>query len=145
MHTTKNNMNPKLIQGGCHNDARGSLKYNNEFDASAIKRIYTIENKNTNFIRAWQGHKIERRWFSAIQGSFEIKLIEIDSWNQVGKKSEVRIFALNSNSLDILYVPQGYISSIQAKEKDAKLLVMSDYFLGEIDDEYRLAPDFFEQ
>jgi hypothetical protein len=32
--------------------ARGSLLYNNDFDASVIKRIYFIENSTTDFIRA---------------------------------------------------------------------------------------------
>ena len=56
-------MVPKLIKGNRHEDARGTLIYNNDFEASAIKRIYVIENQNTDFIRAWQGHKIEQRWY----------------------------------------------------------------------------------
>jgi dTDP-4-dehydrorhamnose 3,5-epimerase-like enzyme len=137
-------MKSKLIQGGCHNDERGSIKYNNEFNTSDIKRIYTIENRDTNFIRAWQGHKIERRWFSVIQGSFEIKLIKIDNWEQPNKNLKVSIFVLEASTLDVLCLPKGYVSSIVAKEKNSKLLAMSDYSLGEIDDEYRFAPDYFE-
>ena len=56
-------MIPKIIKGENHNDSRGILFYNNDFDASAIKRLYVIDNQKTNFIRAWQGHKIEQRWF----------------------------------------------------------------------------------
>jgi len=137
-------MSYKLIEGKNHSDTRGILTFNNDFDASAIKRMYTIQNNDINFVRAWQGHKIESRWFSAIQGSFEIKLIKIDGGNKVDKKTKVSIFVLNSNTLDVLCVPKGYVSSIQAKEKDSKLLVMSDYLLGEVDDEYRFAPDYFE-
>lgn len=137
-------MKSKLIQGGCYSDERGSIKYNNEFNISDIKRIYTIENKNTIFIRAWQGHKIERRWFSAIQGSFEIKLIKIDNWEKPNKKQKVNMFVLEAARLDVLCVPKGYLSSIKANEKDSKLLAMSDYSLGEIEDEYRFENDYFE-
>lgn len=137
-------MSYKLIEGKNHSDNRGILTFNNDFDASAIKRMYTIQNNDVNFVRAWQGHKIESRWFSAIQGSFEIKLIKIDGANKVDKKTKVSIFVLNSNTLDVLCVPKGYVSSIQAKEKESKLLVMSDYLLGEVDDDYRFAPDYFE-
>ena len=56
-------MIPKIIKGENYNDSRGILFYNNDFDASAIKRLYVIDNQKTNFIRAWQGHKIEQRWF----------------------------------------------------------------------------------
>jgi Holliday junction resolvasome RuvABC DNA-binding subunit len=37
-------MQPKLIKGVQHRDERGKIKYNNEFDASEVKRMYTIEN-----------------------------------------------------------------------------------------------------
>lgn len=73
-------MKPTLILGNCHQDHRGHLFYNNNFDATNIKRIYVIENHSVDFVRAWHGHKIEQRWFSAIQGSFKIQLIAIDNW-----------------------------------------------------------------
>ena len=135
-------MKPKLIKGGSHSDNRGTIHFNNDFDASDIKRIYTIENESTSYIRAWQGHKIERRWFSALNGSFEIKLIKVDNWEQPNNNAEIYAVSLNSTTLDTLYVPAGYISSIQAIEANAKLLVMSDYRLGDIQDEYRFAPDY---
>ena len=65
-------MIPAIIKGDRHTDLRGTLFYNNNFDLSAIKRMYVIENHSTNFVRAWQGHQIEQRWFSVIKGSFRI-------------------------------------------------------------------------
>ena len=132
-----------IIPGGNHKDNRGTITFNNDFDASAIKRIYTIQNENTSIIRAWQGHKIEKRWFSAIKGSFEIKLIKIENWENPDKNSEVSTIILNDKNLDTLCVPNGYISSIQALEENSKLLAMSDYQLGEINDECKFEPNFF--
>lgn len=137
-------MNPKLIPGGSHSDNRGRIGFNNDFDASDIKRMYTIENDSTSFIRAWQGHAIERRWFSVIKGSFEIKLVQIDNWENPDKNAEVYSTILNDKNLDFLCVPNGYINSIQALEEDSKLLVMSDYILGEVNDEYRFDLNYFE-
>jgi dTDP-4-dehydrorhamnose 3,5-epimerase-like enzyme len=137
-------MKPKIIPGGNHTDNRGSIRYNNDFDLSDIKRIYTIENENTEFIRAWQGHKIERRWFSAIRGKFEIKLIKIENWESPNKKAEIFTTILEDQNIDTLCIPNGYISSIQALEDDSKLLVMSDYLLGEVKDEYRFDLNYFE-
>ena len=137
-------MKPMIISGGFHSDDRGTLLYNNSFDASTIKRVYLIENKNTAFVRAWQGHQIEQRWFSAIQGSFKIQLIYIDNWDNPSKELQRLDFMLTAEKMDILHVPAGYVSSIQALTDGAKLLVMADYSLGEIKDEYRFDSAYFK-
>jgi len=134
---------PAIIKGGCHSDSRGQLFYNNSFDVTAIKRIYSIENESVDVVRAWQGHQIEQRWFSAVMGSFTIQLIAIDHWEKPSKNLKMSIFKLDSKNLDVLHVPAGYVSSIQALEKGAKLLVMANYLLGEIKDEYRFEVDYF--
>jgi dTDP-4-dehydrorhamnose 3,5-epimerase-like enzyme len=136
---------PTLIAGGAHEDDRGILHYNNEFVASDVKRIYTITNKDQDLIRAWQGHKIERRWFSAIGGAFRIKLIQIDNWESPSKDLPQLQFSLSSDSLDVLLVPSGYVTSIQASEENSKLLLMSDYAYGEVKDEYRFDKTYFSE
>ena len=136
-------MKPAIISGGCHADDRGTLKHNNSFDASEIKRVYIIENKSTNIIRAWQGHRIEQRWFSSIQGSFKIQLIAIDNWDNPSKELNMFSFILNAEKMDVLHIPYGYVNSIQSLTDAAKLLVMADYRLGETKDEYRFDVDYF--
>jgi dTDP-4-dehydrorhamnose 3,5-epimerase-like enzyme len=137
-------MVPKIIKGAIHTDARGSLFYNNDFDATAVKRIYIIENQTTDIARAWRGHKIEERWFSAIMGSFEIQLIAIDDWAKPSKHLERLKFQINAETMAVLHIPAGYVSSIQSLQKGSKLLVMANYLLAELDDEYRYEPDYFE-
>lgn len=137
-------MKPSFNKGSYYHDERGSVRFNNEFDAAAIKRIYIIENKNINSERAWQGHKIEQRWFSVVQGKFLIKLIEIDNWEHPSKNLKTIDFEINSDCLDILHIPAGYITNIKAIEENSKLLVMADYNFGEINDEYRFPADYFE-
>ena len=136
-------MKPTLIKGAVHTDERGNLFYNNDFDASLVKRMYVIENKNSSFIRGWQGHKMEQRWFSVIKGSFKIILIQIDNWEQPNKYLKPQEFIISAETLDVLHIPNGYVSSIQSIEDDSKLLVMADYLLGEIKDEYRFEVDYF--
>jgi dTDP-4-dehydrorhamnose 3,5-epimerase-like enzyme len=136
-------MIPKIITGGSHSDTRGTVRFNNFFDATAIKRIYLIENNETIFVRGWQGHRIEQRWFSVLQGSFKIELIAIDNWEYPAKDLKSLSFIVNAETLDVLHVPQGYVSSIQALEEGSKLLVMADYLLGAIQDEYRFDIDYF--
>lgn len=137
-------MKPQIIEGNIHSDQRGDLRYNNAFDATEVKRIYIIENKDTSLIRGWQGHKIEQRWFSALSGNFEIKLIEIDDWQNPSKELKPYVFLLDSNNLKVLHIPAGYVSSIKALDDNSKLLVMADYKIGEIQDEYRYDINHFK-
>ena len=136
-------MKPTLISGNCHQDERGQLFYNNDFDTSCIKRMYVIENHSVDFVRAWQGHKVEQRWFSAISGGFKIQLIAADNWDTPSENLPRIEYHLHSEKLDILHIPAGYISSIQALEEKSKLVVMSDYHLGELNDEFRYPTDYF--
>lgn len=135
---------PQIIKGEKYSDDRGHLFFNNDFNATSIKRIYFIENNDTEYIRGWTGHKIEQRWFIASEGSFTIKLIEIDCWEDPAKDLKVIKFDLTAEKLDVLHMPSGYVSAIQAREEKSKLLVMVNYSLGEIDDEYRFPSDYFE-
>lgn len=137
-------MQPRLLKGNCHIDTRGSLKYNNDFNASEVKRIYCIENTDLEFKRGWQGHKIEQRWFSVVSGKFEINVIKIDNWENPDVNSNPFIFELSSDTLDFLHIPSGYVTCIQAKEENSKLVVMADYVLREVDDEYRFSLEKFE-
>tara|TARA_B110000093_G_C12904299_1_gene381813 strand:- start:885 stop:1304 length:420 start_codon:yes stop_codon:yes gene_type:complete len=134
---------PKIIKGNSYTDHRGILRYNNLFNASAIKRMYIIENSSIKTFRGWQGHKVEQRWFSAVQGSFRIKLIEIDNWNSPSKSLIYQEIKLEAKKLDVLHIPQGYVTCIQAIENNSKLLVMADYSIDEIEDEYRYDLNYF--
>lgn len=138
-------MIPNLIKGNSHQDPRGVVLYNNDFDASKIKRVYLIENSSVDIIRAWQGHQIEQRWFSVVQGAFIIQLIAVDDWETPSIHLPKLEFTLTAITLDILHIPAGYISSIQSLEEHSKLVVMADYQLGEIDDEFRYPFDYFKK
>ena len=133
----------ELLEGKRHEDVRGVITYNNDFDASNIKRIYTIENHSTTFIRGWQGHKIESRWFACMKGVFEISVIQLNNFENPDSKQEIHKFVLTDEKLTYLHVPAFCITAIQAKEIGSKLLVMSDYVIGEVKDEYRFDLECF--
>ncbi len=138
-------MQPSIISGGAHLDKRGELKFNNSFNMSQIKRFYSITLKKKLNIRRWQGHKIEQRWFTAISGSFRIQLIFVDNWNKPNTELDKINFDLSSDSLDVLHIPGGYITSIEAISDNSILLVMSDYTFNEINDEYRFPEGYFKK
>lgn len=136
-------MEPELIKGNNHLDARGKLTFNNSFSGFTIKKIYSIENTDLDFVRGWQGHQIEQRFFSAVSGSFKIKLIWIDQWDNPSKNLPILEFDLDAHNFDILHIPSGFVTSIQALEKSSKLLVFGDYRLNELQDEFRFPNDYF--
>ncbi len=129
--------------GNKYEDNRGIISYNNDFDATPIKRIYTIENYSTDFIRGWQGHQIEQRWFSCMKGEFEIYVIEIDDFENPSTQLQPKKFVISDQALSYLHVPAGCITAIKSKTEGAKLLVLADYAMGEINDEYRFPIDYF--
>lgn len=135
-------MIPRIINGGKLTDLRGKIFFNNNFDASNIKRIYIIQN-NLGIKRGWQGHKIEQRWFLAIEGFFTIQLIKIDNWKNPKKNLNRLTYKIKSDNLDCLHVPPGYASCIISNNYSHKLLVCSDYNLNEIEDDYKFEFEYF--
>lgn len=130
-------MKPIIISGDVYQDQRGCLTFNNDVNLYGVKRIYTIENNDLNFVRGWQGHKIEQRWLIVMKGSFEIEVINISFFEENLREMESAKFNLKSDKMDILYIPAGYLTSIKSLEVDSKLLLMSDYLIDEIQDEIR--------
>jgi dTDP-4-dehydrorhamnose 3,5-epimerase-like enzyme len=137
--------NQLQITGSRHQDERGIITYNNDFDASQVKRIYTIENHSTDFIRGWQGHKVEQRWFACMKGSFEIAVILVDDFENPSKDLTIQKYLLSDDVLTYLHVPAGHITAIQAKSEDSKLLVFVNYHLNELNDEYRFDLNYFNK
>lgn len=133
-----------MLKGNEFQDERGIVTFNNTYDASQVKRIYTIENASTHFIRGWQGHKIEQRWFACMSGKFRIGVIKIDDFDKPSSTLKPAYFELNAEQLDFLHIPAGNITSVQSLEENSKLLILSDYFLGEIDDEYKFPLEYFK-
>lgn len=136
---------PKITKGGTHTDERGTVSFNNDFDMSQIKRFYTIQHPDVNVVRAWRAHKIEQRWFSVCRGEFVIKLVEIDNWEKPNRKLPQLVFVLNAGENDVLHVPKGYASSLQATVADSKLMVFADTNIGDVNtDDYLFSSSYFE-
>ncbi len=119
-----------LIEGNIHFDERGNVRFVNDFDMSAVVRMYCIE-PNLGVVRAWQGHKIERKWFYAVKGRFLVKTVEMDSLNKV-------VFELTSTESKVLQIEGGYFNGFEALEEGSVLMVFSDFSVEDsINDDYR--------
>ncbi len=126
---------PNIISGGNYKDNRGQLEFFNEFDVSPIKRVYFTTHFDTEVVRAWQGHTIESRWFRCLNGSFAVKLVEIDNWKNPSDDLKVFEYELTADKQEILYIPNGYVNGLKALKADSKLMIMSNYGFNEIEND----------
>ena len=124
-------MNEELIQGGLHTDARGVLRFCNDFDMSAVKRFYTIANSSEQPLRGWIGHKKETKWFFPLRGR---TVIEVENFNRVDRVERVE---MDAESPCVLKVPPGNWFKI-VQDGNAEVMVFSDCKVGEFEnDDFR--------
>ena len=67
-------------------DDRGYLRYCNSFNLSSYVRFYDVINYQSNFIRAWHGHKNESKAAMVREGSALICLVKVDDWKKPSNK-----------------------------------------------------------
>ncbi|MDB4505884.1 dTDP-4-dehydrorhamnose 3,5-epimerase family protein [Saprospiraceae bacterium] len=136
----------ELIEGGIHSDERGTIAFVNDFDLSKCVRFYRITHPETSIIRAWQGHQKESKWFHCYSGSFLIKLIKIDNWENPSLDLEVKTFELKGAQSQVLYIPSGYASGFKALENNSSLMVFSDMTVEEsVADDFRFEKNYWFQ
>jgi len=135
-------MKAVLIQGGEFADRRGKLIHFNDFDMTEVKRFYLIEHPYTSIVRAWQGHRVEQKWFYVIQGRFKIVLIEPDNWEGPSDDLTPYEFTLASNDPKVLQVPGNFANGFKALEANSKIMVFSSFTVEEsANDNYRFDKD----
>lgn len=116
---------PQLIEGGIFKDDRGTISFVNGFDFPQVKRFYIIENADSSLFRAWQGHKVEYKYFFPLEGNFMIYLIKVDNWDNPNKKLIPDVYQVSSRKPVVLVVPPGYANGIKSLDDNAKLMVFA--------------------
>jgi dTDP-4-dehydrorhamnose 3,5-epimerase-like enzyme len=135
-----------IISGGEHSDSRGTLSYWNDFDMSPIKRFYIISHPSTDIIRGWRGHKIEQRWFCVADGEFLIRLVEIDNWATPSPELPIDEFIITNTRSEVLHIPAGFASSIQALKENSRLIVFANFDVKHASkDDYLYPLDYFRK
>ena len=121
-------MKPELIQGGLHTDARGVLRFCNDFDMSDVKRFYTIANSAEQPVRGWIGHKRETKWFFPVRGKTVIEVERFGQDLQEGQACVGEVTAklvLVADEPKVVKVPPGNWFKI-VQDGDAEVMVFSD-------------------
>jgi len=121
-----NNTEPELIEGGIFTDNRGSIAYVNDFLFEGVCRFYMISHPETDTIRAWQGHRIERKYFYVVKGAFVVAWVKIDNWKTPSLDLEAKSAVLSTRKSQILSIPAGYANGIKALESNSMVIIFSD-------------------
>ncbi|HWK57501.1 MAG TPA: WxcM-like domain-containing protein [Parapedobacter sp.] len=133
-----------ITPGGIAEDHRGRIRFVNDFDMTAVKRFYIIENKDTETIRGWRAHRIEQRWFYVLDGAFSMKTVKIDDWSKPSRELSVDETIMRSEEQQVVHVPVGYGTAFKALEPGSRLLVFADYGIEHAkDDDYTYPADYF--
>ena len=121
-----------LYRGGVHEDARGTVRFCNDFDMTAVKRFYTIANSAAEPKRGWIMHKRETKWFFPLRGVTEVKIRgEGEQWNVCSS------FVLTADAPQVLQVPPGNWFCIE-QDGTAEVQVFSNCRVGEFEnDDFR--------
>ena len=134
----------QLIKGNIHKDQRGIVRFVNDFHFENVKRFYTITHPDTNITRAWQGHKLETKYFYVTKGSFLINWIQIDNWQQPSKDLNINTHTLTDTQSEILIIPPGHATGFKALAPDSTMVVFSDMLLEDSKmDDYRFPQDYW--
>jgi dTDP-4-dehydrorhamnose 3,5-epimerase len=115
-----------IHKGGVHSDNRGTLSFVNEFDFSGVCRFYQIVHPAIDVVRAWQGHKVEHKYFYVASGSFRIAWLEIDDWSSPSGGLVPQQIVLTADEPCVLSIPPGYANGMKAIEEGSILLVFSN-------------------
>ena len=131
-----------LIKGEAYKDERGTVSFINAFNMSEVVRLYEIAPKDQLGIRAWQGHRFEKKWFYCISGSFVINIIKLDDFHSPSQDLVPERIVLQSIYPEILSVPNGFVTGIKAIAPNSRLQIFSNFDLGESQqDDYRFPLD----
>ena len=102
------------------------MRFVNEFKFEGIKRFYFIKHPDPNFVRAWQGHQAEMKYFYPITGSFVVAWVKIDNFKEPSPKLIPQYYIINSKSSELVFIPPGYANGIKALEPNSELMIFSD-------------------
>jgi dTDP-4-dehydrorhamnose 3,5-epimerase-like enzyme len=120
-----------FIDGKRFTDARGNLDAVNDFSFEGICRFYQIRHSSPAVIRAWQGHKMEHKYFYVAEGSFVIAWVKVDNFDNPSPGLVCNHAVLSADQPGVLSIPAGFANGIKALSPESILTVYSNLDLRE--------------
>lgn len=137
-------MTVQIIKGGSFSDKRGSMRFVNDFKFGDVKRFYFIKHPDTDIVRAWQGHQVERKYFYPIYGSFVVAWVKIDNFDNPSQDLKPEYHILSDENSEIISIPKGYANGLKALESNSEIMIFSDMNLEEsVNEKIRYPADWW--
>ncbi len=135
----------RLIKGNTFSDDRGNLTFFNSLKMQAIVRMYEIRPKETEVWRGWQAHKLEHKWFRCTVGSFDLRVVAVDNFNNPSKDALPQSFFLSEKEPSVLHITGGYATCFKALVQESVLSVYSNVELAASkNDDFRFEVDYWK-
>ena len=132
------------FQGNVAVDDRGMLQFCNDFDMSAVKRFYVVSNHQSQFVRAWHAHKIERKFAYVGSGSALFCIVQIDDWEKPDPNLKVQRQTLSDAQPGVLEIPGGFAHGFKTLVPGTKVIFFSSSTLQEsAEDDLRYPYDYW--
>jgi dTDP-4-dehydrorhamnose 3,5-epimerase len=135
-------MEPRIIAGGVHQDARGRVQHVNAFQPAEADRFYLLHPRVVGEVRGWVGHRRDAKWFFPAAGTMDLGIVAPAEWDAPERTAAVRTVRLDAMAPVMVHVPPGHFTALVARTPGCILVVFST---GRIEsakeDEFRLPPD----
>lgn len=119
-------LEPQIIKGGTFKDHRGEMRFVNDFKFDNVNRFYFIKHHDVHFVRAWQGHQFETKYFYPISGRFVVAWVKIDDFEFPSLDLAPNFYIIDSQKSEILFIPKGYANGLKAMETESEVMIFSD-------------------
>jgi dTDP-4-dehydrorhamnose 3,5-epimerase-like enzyme len=129
---------PTLIQGGSAVDDRGAVGFVNDFTLRDYRRMYVVTNHQPMFVRAWHGHRHERKAAMVTAGAVLLCAVEIDDWDAPSPDVEVKRYVLSARNPAVLLLPAGYANGFMNLSAETQIAFFSSVTVEEsLRDDFR--------
>lgn len=122
---------PELVRGGSAVDDRGALAFVNDLLITDFRRFYIVSNHRAGFVRAWHGHRHERKAAVVVSGAAVVCAVEIDDWDAPSPDLHVHRYVLSERNPSALLIPAGYANGFMSLIDDTRIMFLSSSSLEE--------------
>jgi len=104
-----------------------------------------VRNHTRNFVRAWHGHRHERKWVTVLSGAALICCIAVDDWDNPSKDLSVQRFVLSEGNPALLEIPGGFVNGSMSLTDGAAICYFSDSLINSAaEDDIRFDARFWD-
>ena len=127
-------------------DDRGILRAI-EYFPEDVKRAYMIQNYNNDVVRAFHGHRFEKKWLFVIQGDIQLCTLKIEDYENKDLLYPDYVTTQYFGSIflnQLIEIPAGYFQGWKALTNDTIVMFLSNKTVEESKtDDIRLPWDIF--